>query len=98
MPSCVATGLEGRFAGAPLEATLATLIYATFTGLISAAVKLLRLGQNAVQTLLSALLSRASALVHEALQVHEEHIGSFNPWWDIASSRHETADFRLFIS
>jgi urease accessory protein UreF len=25
-------------------------------------------------------------------------IGAFNPWWDVAAARHETADFRLFIS
>lgn len=98
VPSCVAAGVEGASIGAPVEAVLSALFYSTITGLIAAAVKLLRLGQNAVQTLLSALLAQAPQVLAEALALPLEQCGSFNPWWDIASSRHENADFRLFIS
>jgi urease accessory protein len=34
----------------------------------------------------------------EAVALELDAVGAFNPWWDIAAARHETADFRLFIS
>jgi urease accessory protein len=97
-PSCVAAAVEGAAIGAPDEAVLAGIVYATTAGMISAAVKLLRLGQNAVHTLLAELLADAPDLVVRARAVTLEEIGTFNPWWDIASARHEHAEFRLFIS
>jgi urease accessory protein len=97
-PACVAAAIEGRVLGAPREAVLHALIYAAAAGMISAAVKLLRLGQNALHTLLAEVLAQAPALLTEALQVNLADLGAFNPWWDIAAARHETADFRLFIS
>ncbi|HTQ31120.1 MAG TPA: urease accessory UreF family protein [Opitutaceae bacterium] len=97
-PSCVAAAIEGRGLGAPREAVLASIIYSTAAGFIAAAVKLLRFGQNAGQTLLAEALGQTPALVTEALAVAPADIGAFNPWWDIAAARHESADFRLFIS
>jgi urease accessory protein len=97
-PACVAAAIEGRVLGAPREAVLVGLIYATAAGVLAAAVKLLRLGQNAVHTLLAEALARAPTLVESARGVGPGDIGSCNPWWDIASARHERADFRLFIS
>jgi urease accessory protein len=97
-PSCVAAAIEGRTLGAPCEAVLAAIIYSTTAGLIAASVKLLRLGQNACQTLLAEALVQTPALIAEALAVGPGDIGAFNPWWDVAAARHETADFRLFIS
>ena len=55
-------------------------------------------GQNAVQTLIAETMAKCSEILDTALAVAEADIGFSNPWWDIASSRHETADFRLFIS
>jgi urease accessory protein len=97
-PSCVAAAIEGRTLGAPCEAVLAAIIYSTTAGLIAASVKLLRLGQNACQTLLAEALAQTPALIAEALAVGPDDIGAFNPWWDVAAARHEAADFRLFIS
>lgn len=97
-PACVAVGVEGRGLGAPREAVLAALVYSSTTAYVSAAIKLLRLGQNACQELISEALSRTPALVSAALRLKTEDIGAFNPWLDIASARHERADFRLFIS
>jgi urease accessory protein len=94
----VAAAIEGRTLGAPCEAVLAAIIYSTTAGLIAASVKLLRLGQNACQTLLAEALVQTPALIAEALAVGPGDIGAFNPWWDVAAARHETADFRLFIS
>jgi urease accessory protein len=98
VPACVATAVEGRVVGAPCEAVLATIVYTTTAGFAAAAIKLLRLGQNACQALLAEVLGQAPALIAAALALDPAEIGSFNPWWDIAAARHETAGFRLFIS
>jgi urease accessory protein len=97
-PSCVAAAIEGRVLGAPQGAVLAGIIYTSAAGLVAAAVKLLRFGQNAGQGLLAAAVAQAPALIAEALALGEDDIGAFHPWWDIAAARHESADGRLFIS
>jgi urease accessory protein len=84
--------------GAPLEAVMAGVVYANVVGVLSSAVKLLRLGQNACQTLLTETLHEAPEIVAAAQQVPFDEIGWFNPWLDIAAARHETADARMFIS
>jgi urease accessory protein len=94
----VAAALEGRVLGAPLPAVLAGVYYASVAALLSAAMKLLRLGQNASQTLLTELLREAPAVIAAAERVPVAEIGWFNPWLDIAAARHETADSRMFIS
>lgn len=97
-PSCVAAAIEGRALGAPREAVLAAVLYGALSALVAAAVKLLRLGQNASHTLLAEALAAGEAELAAAPGRPLDTLGSFNPWWDIASARHETADFRLFIS
>lgn len=94
----VAAALEGRVLGAPLAAVLAGVSYASIAALISAAMKLLRLGQNAAQGLLTEALASIPALIEAALRTPRDEIGWFNPWLDIASARHETAEARMFIS
>ncbi len=97
-PSCVAAAIEGRALGAPREAVLAAVLYGALSALVAAAVKLLRLGQNASHTLLAEALAAGEVEIAAAPGRALEELGTFNPWWDIASARHETADFRLFIS
>ena len=94
----VAAALEGRVHGAPLGAVLGGVFYATVSGQLAAAMKLLRIGQNAAQTLLTETLQHAPATVAAAAEIPLADIGWFTPWLDIASARHETAAARLFIS
>lgn len=96
--AAVSAALEGRALGAPRAAVLAGLSYATLSGLVAAAIKLLRIGQNAGQTLLTEALREVPAAIAAAEQVPFDEIGWFNPWLDIAAARHETADARMFIS
>lgn len=96
--SAVAAALEGRVHGAPLPAVLAGVTYAALAALIAAAMKILRLGQNAAQSLLTEALAAAPALIAAAETTPREEIGWFNPWLDIAAARHESADARMFIS
>jgi urease accessory protein len=96
--AAISAVLEGRAVGAPLEAVMASVVYANVAGVLSSAMKLLRLGQNACQTLLTEALQEAPGIVAAAKQVPFDEIGWFNPWLDIAAARHETADARMFIS
>ncbi|PTY05848.1 urease accessory protein UreF [Opitutaceae bacterium EW11] len=94
----IAAAVEARVLGAPVEAALSSVFYAAVAGTIAAAMKLLRLGQNGAQSLLTAMLALAPETMSQALHVSEAEIGWFNPWLDVAAARHETADARLFIS
>lgn len=94
----VSAALEGRVTGAPIEAVLAAICYSSLAGLIAAAMKLLRLGQNGAQSLLAEALAATPPLIGSAPDLQLDAIGWFNPWLDIASARHETAKARLFIS
>ena len=94
----ISAALEGRVLGAPLPAVLGGVYYAAVASLLSAAMKLLRLGQNASQSLLTETLAEAPAVIAAAEAVAIEDIGWFNPWLDIAAARHATADSRMFIS
>ncbi len=96
--AAISAALEGRVLGAPQVAVLSGMYYATIASLLSAAMKVLRLGQNAAQSLLTEALAVAPTVIAAALEVPIEEIGWFNPWLDIAAARHETADARMFIS
>jgi urease accessory protein len=96
--AAISTALEARVHGAPLPAVLAATCYAAVAGVIAAAMKVLRLGQNAAQTLLTEALALCPAMVTDAACIPVAEIGWFNPWLDVASARHETAAARLFIS
>jgi urease accessory protein len=94
----MASAIEGRTHGAPCEAVLSASIYSTAAGLVAAAIKLLRLGQNAAQAVLREALAGSPALIVRAMSAGPGEVGSFNPWWEIAAARHESADGRMFIS
>lgn len=96
--SPVSAALEGRVLGAPLRAVLVGVTYAALGSLLAAAMKILRLGQNGAQSLLTEALTAAGGQITSAEATTIEEIGWFNPWLDIASARHETADARMFIS
>lgn len=96
--AAVSAALEGRVLGAPRDAVLAGICYSTLSATLAAAMKLLRLGQNAGQSLLTEALAEAPALIAAAPSLPLDEIGWFNPWLDIASARHETAPARMFIS
>ena len=94
----VSAAVEGRVHGAPLGAVLGGIVYATLSAQLAAAMKVLRLGQNAAQTVLTEALGETPRVVATALTIECDDIGWFNPWLDIASARHETAAARMFIS
>lgn len=97
-PSAVAAALEAVVFGAPRTALGAAVGYATLAAVVTAAVKLLRIGQNAAQGLLTGALAELPGLLATAEGLALADIGWANPWLDIASARHESAESRLFIS
>lgn len=96
--AAVSAALEGRILGAPSAAVLAGICYSTLSATLAAAMKLLRIGQNAGQSVLTEALAQTPAIIVASSEVPLDEIGWFNPWLDIASARHETADARMFIS
>jgi urease accessory protein len=94
----ISAALEAQVFGAPLDAAFSAYAYATLASLVAAAMKLLRLGQNAAQTLLAEMIALTPALMTAARDVSVDEIGWVNPWLDIAAARHESADARVFIS
>jgi urease accessory protein len=96
--AAISAALEGHVFGAPRDSVLAGMMYASLGGLMAASMKILRIGQNASQSLLTEALAQAPSVIAAAVAVPMEEIGWFNPWLDIAAARHETADGRMFIS
>jgi urease accessory protein len=92
----VVCGLQ--FAQTPIEAALAAYYYQSLAGFCSAALKLIRIGQEGCQRVLCECLKQSGEAVRESLAVAREDAGWFNPLLEIASMRHERAFERLFIS
>jgi len=82
----------------PLKATLVSWAYQGLAAPCSAALKIMRIGQEAAQRTLTRALDTLPELVEDSLNVEREWAGAFNPVIDIASARHERAFARLFIS
>ena len=91
-------GAQTALDNTPVEAALLGYYYQTLAGLVSAALKLIRIGQVAGQLLLSEHLRQASKVMARSQRIREADIGWFQPVLDIASMRHETAYSRIFIS
>ncbi len=87
-----------HFRGIPISASLPAIAWQALTGVAQAGLKLLHLGPSAIQGILARSGEAVASAVAASLLLGEDEIGSFTPLWDIASSRHERAEARLFIS
>lgn len=94
----VAFGALCGGAGVPEDAAVAAYAYQQLGGAAAASMKLLRIGQVAVQQMLTRLLEQAAPALAGARALALEDAGWFAPVVDIASARHETSYTRLFIS
>jgi len=82
----------------PLRAALLAYLYQSLAGFSSAALKLIRIGQEGCQRVLKSALENAGTCVETSLAIKREEAGWFNPLLEIAAMRHERANERLFIS
>jgi urease accessory protein len=82
----------------PCEAALTGLLWAWLEAQVTAAVKLVPLGQTVGQKLLLAAAREIPELVERALTLKDEDIGALAPGAAIAAARHEILEVRLFRS
>ncbi len=96
--AAIVCGLQAHCQGAPAEAAMTAYFYGSLAGSCSAALKLIRIGQEGCQGALSEGLALAATTVAHALTVPREEAGWCDPGLEIAAARHERAFARLFIS
>ncbi len=94
----VAVGRAARLRSFPVETVATLYLHAFAANLMSAAIRIVPLGQTAGQAALSRLSERCPAVASEALQDTLDDIGSASFLADIASMRHETLYSRIFRS
>jgi urease accessory protein len=94
----VALGLAAAIHGIPLEAAMPAYLQAFAASLVSAAVRLVPLGQTVGQMTLAALEPTISAAAEAALARTLDRLGSAAPMIDLLSIAHETQHMRLFRS
>jgi urease accessory protein len=82
----------------PCPAALTGLLWTWLEAQVTAAVKLVPLGQSAGQRLLFAAAAEIPALVERALGLGDDDIGALAPGAALAAMRHETQNVRLFRS
>jgi urease accessory protein len=82
----------------PLNALLVAWAFQSINGVCLAAPKLLRIGQEAVQRVLSSVLSGIQEKIERSQSILRADLGWFDPSLEIASMHHEIAHERLFIS
>ncbi|HWA11596.1 MAG TPA: urease accessory protein UreF [Burkholderiales bacterium] len=84
--------------GVPLRDGLTGYLWAWGENQVSAAMKLVPLGQSSGQRILAKLIGALPAITDRAMEAGEEEFSNFAPGLAIASSRHETQYTRLFRS
>lgn len=97
-PYPVAVGAAAGRAGIALELTLGLFLQAWVSNLVSAAIRLVPLGQVAGQKIVANLQPEVLSLATEAAEAPLDAIGGCAILSDIASMRHETQTTRLFRS
>ncbi len=85
-------------AGMEETAALTGYYYQSVAGFCAAAPKLMRIGQEGAQRVLTECLADAARAIEESRAIAFDDIGWFDPLLDMASMRHEIAGERLFIS
>jgi urease accessory protein len=94
----VVCALQAYVGGVPLLEALTAYAYQALAAICAAAMKLMRMGQEACQRVLAGAAAQVGAAVEASLKVERESAGWFDPLLEIASMRHELAEERLFIS
>ena len=92
----VGLGLTLAAAGWSKEDTIAAFLYQTAAGFVSAAMKLMPLGQREGQRLLESWLGVIERVSHNA--AHQRVLRSWSPVHDIYAMRHSRLELRLFRS
>lgn len=97
-PFPLAVGRAAAAHGLPLMPVLVLFLQGFAANLVSAAVRLVPLGQTAGQQVLAGLMPLCHAVAAEAAEAGRDDLGGFTILGDIASMRHETQYSRQFRS
>ncbi|MCU0684637.1 MAG: urease accessory protein UreF [Polyangiaceae bacterium] len=97
-PLPVAVGLAAAAHGVPLEPALTAYLHAFGSGLVSAGIRLIPLGQTDGQRIVAALEPIIVDAVRRARETPLDRIGAATPGVDLSSMQHETQHTRLFRS
>lgn len=98
VPLCIAVGVAAGAHKLSVETVLAAYLHAFAASLVSAAVRLIPLGQTDGQRTLSNLMPVVESIVPCALACDVEDCGTASPMVDLTSMMHETQYTRLFRS
>jgi urease accessory protein len=82
----------------PVAVAACAFAQQTVSGYSTAAMKLIRMGQERAQEIVRRAMTNLAPRMTEAASIRHERIGWFNPLLEIASMRHARARERLFIS
>ncbi len=85
-------------ASLPRQALLTSWAFQSLSAVCLSAPKLLRIGQNAAQRVLTESLARLEENLALSLAIERDELGWFDPLMELASMQHEIAYERLFIS
>lgn len=94
----VVNGLLAAILEIPLPASLLAYVQQGLSNNVQACIKLLSFGPSQVQEILYSLGNEIPGWIEESMAVDLENAGAMSPRWDIASSRHQYAERRLYIS
>ncbi|MFK7751002.1 MAG: urease accessory protein UreF [Sedimentitalea sp.] len=94
----VAVGRAAQLAGLPLDLTMAMYVQAFAGNLVSAAIRLVPLGQTEGQGVLAALAPTCAALAKDLQDATLDELHSSAFLSDIAAMAHETLETRIFRS
>jgi urease accessory protein len=95
---CIVAGIEAALLGLPVTASMIALSHQTVMMIAQAAMKIMCIGQNSVQALVSEMSTRYPEMIRHAKHLDIEDIGTCLPRLDIATAWHETANARMFLS
>ena len=94
----VVAGIEAALLEIPEGPALQAFAYGTVSTILSASMKIMRIGQTPVQELLSRMMTLVPGVVERSRGIDLGTLGAFTPVADIASARHKRAGLRLFLS
>ncbi|MDB6117276.1 MAG: Urease accessory protein UreF [Verrucomicrobiaceae bacterium] len=95
---CVVAGLEAVALNMPAAAAMTGLAHQTVMMVAQAALKLIRVGQKSVQTLVVQMAARYPEWIRHARGLELDDIGTCLPRYDIGTAWHQTAPARMFLS
>ncbi len=96
--AAIVCGVQAAWLDVPVHAAGAAYFYGSVAGVCSAALKLIRIGQEGCQAALADALTLTAETVRASGEVSRDEAGWCDPLWEIAAARHERAFARLFIS